>query len=70
MVDGAKWKKALPSCMKEEAENFNNFDRPRVRRFKFNSSMEHINEVAGGEPRSVRRSMARDHSKRVNGLAQ
>lgn len=40
------------------------FSRQQRRRSNFGKAMKLINEVAGGEPRSIRRSMARARAKR------
>lgn len=38
-----------------------------TRRQQFERSMDHINQVAGGEVRSRRRTMAKKHAKRLRG---
>lgn len=53
-----------PSISSKQADKFASVSRPLLRRAQFDGAMQHINRVAGGEPRSVRRAMARARSKR------
>lgn len=57
--------KLKPSCTASQAKKHATVSRNIGRRKGFLNAMRHINEVAGGDPRSIRRAMARAYAKRV-----
>lgn len=54
------------TCSPKDAKKFFSVSRNQKRLFKLALATEYINKVAGGEPRKVRRAMARDRAKLVD----
>lgn len=57
--NGARWRQESTV-----AALHGSLSRPVARRIFFDAAMRYVNEVAGGEPRKIRRAMARARSKR------
>lgn len=59
-----EWQAAQKQRSETFSVLFSSVSRPQIRRVLFEDALAYINRVAGGEPRKIRRAMARARSKR------
>lgn len=57
--------KLEPTCTPEQAASYSRLSRNQQRHYGFLAEMSNVNKMAGGEPRKIRRAMARDRAKLV-----